>query len=201
MTSESEFFKKAFNNGFEETQTGILKLPEDDAESFQLLLHWTYGNATGLVDAHKPVFKDVTPSALLKLYALAFKYMLESLQDATVKRMWWHALSRTWTEMCFTQDAMEYFEATTKEGCLMDKLLVDSMTEETMIGIVVSSHTFNSMLKTIPQRLIRASFGKISERFRNDFHPTAFTRDKGAVNAYLLHPTSVIDPDKMVANT
>lgn len=190
MTSESEFF----NNGFQETQTGILKLPEDDAESFQLFLHWTYGNATSHVGAEKAFFKGVPPSALLKLYALAFKYMLESLQDATVKLMWWHALSRTWTEMCFTQDAMEYFEATTMEGCLMDNLLVDWMAQGALDGIHFHSEKIeDAIIEIIPQRLLRAVFRKITNRYLDGFEPGDFM-DIGTVDAYLLHPTDDVCP-------
>lgn len=189
MTSESEFFKKAFNNGFEETQTGILKLPEDDAESFQLFLHWTYGNATGYVDAEEAFSSHLTPSILLKLYALASKYMLESLQDITVKQMWWQAPGLSWIEMGFTRDAMEYFEATTMEKCLMDNLLVDWMAQDALNGFRNYTEKIeDAIIETIPQRLLRAVFRKINNRFLDGFG-TGDCMGFGTVDAYLLHPT------------
>lgn len=38
----SPYFKAAFNSGFEETTTGIIKLPDVKVEVFELFFHWLY---------------------------------------------------------------------------------------------------------------------------------------------------------------
>lgn len=103
-TTDSGFFQVAFSNGFEETRVGVLKLSEGDPESFQVLFHWTYGNAAGFVTCDQEFFKDVSPSVLLKLYALASKYMLRILRRHYFP-YYNHENTKSWLQAGFDEDA------------------------------------------------------------------------------------------------
>lgn len=48
LCSVSDFFSAALNGGFKEAATGVVKLPEQDTETFQYFVHWLYsGKLTG----------------------------------------------------------------------------------------------------------------------------------------------------------
>ncbi|KAI9640744.1 hypothetical protein NHQ30_011053 [Ciborinia camelliae] len=46
----SPYFKAAFNSGFQETITGVLKLPETEPEVFELFYHWLYNQELYIPD-------------------------------------------------------------------------------------------------------------------------------------------------------
>lgn len=163
--SESQFFRVAFNNGFKETETGELDLPEDDPQAFQVLLQWVYGTATGcLVGERKAFFQKVTMPNLLKLYTLASKYMMDPLHDAVITHLW--SQSACWLQLGLTPDAMAYFEANTMADCHMDKLLVDWMATDVCNRVPPVYATYHSILEFVPDRLMRAVFLKLNQSYQ-----------------------------------
>lgn len=162
--TESHFLQVAFTNGFKETQTGILELPEDDPEAFRVLLNWVYVTATGFADCELRAFPECFRfSILVKLYVLASKYTMNALHDAIITHFWWYnTISEHWYEMGLTQDALSYFEANTMADCPLEKLLVDWMADDALSGksdpFVDDYDGFRSM----PNRLMRAAFVKIN---------------------------------------
>ncbi|ROW04154.1 hypothetical protein VSDG_01189 [Cytospora chrysosperma] len=94
------FFNKVFTNGFQETQTRYLALPEDDPDAFDVFLKWLYGSyRTGNTEASTELFRDRDGTQLIRYYILAHKYLINSLQnhvmsalyDMMCKILWWEA--------------------------------------------------------------------------------------------------------------
>lgn len=158
----SKFFKVAFNNGFKETTTGVLKLPEDDVDAFRLLLHWAYVNATGFTKCEKKAFfEHIDTSTLIKLYVLASKYTMNTLHDAVITYLWWKCNSSAcWLQMCFSKDALSYFEENTMVDCHLDKLLIDWMIDDALSCTSCEGVDYQSVFDAMPDRLMRAAFVK-----------------------------------------
>lgn len=160
----SKFFQVAFDNGFKETHTGVLKLPEDDPEAFELLLHWSYGKAVGGFNCENLLGDDIGASTLLKSFVLASKYMLTSLHDAVITCMWKRVSSPSsnWLKANLTRDALQYYAANTMEHCKMDRLLVDWIVGDTVGSgeLPISDHFY--MYDRVPERLVRAVFTTLS---------------------------------------
>lgn len=203
MMSESEFFSKVFINGFEETQTGILKLPEDDVEAFQLFVHWAYGNAfSSSYTTQKTLAtfcQDTTLSTLIKLYVLASKYTMKHLHDAVIRETWAYAKSSVWVTMPVTKEALRYFEENTVENCQMDQFLVDWMADGAMRAICnrlareessIYADECTAMFGIMPQRLIRAAFQKM-HTFDVDNYDFGEFKDTYPVKEYLLRRKSM----------
>lgn len=162
----SRFFQVAFRNGFRETRTHVLDLPEDDVETFSILMQCVYGMSTSFANCEKsPFFEKVEPSTLLRLYALASKYMMDDLHDAIITRMWclhndpYPALP-TWAKLDLTEDAFLYFEQNTMVGCPMDELLSDWMAYDTLKGKSAEYDAQPAAFEVVPVRLMRATFIK-----------------------------------------
>ena len=48
LCSVSDFFSAALDGGFQESEAGVVKLPEQDVKTFQYFMHWLYtGKLTG----------------------------------------------------------------------------------------------------------------------------------------------------------
>ena len=98
LSGISDFFRSAFNSGFQESIEDRLTMPEDDPHSFELFVRWLYirtltptavSNST--TSAHVMLGKDFTAGSstaciqdYLKLYVLASKVLVEELENACV---------------------------------------------------------------------------------------------------------------------
>lgn len=150
-----------FNNGFSKTESGVVELPEDDAEAFEYFIQWAYGTASGFA-GESVFFRALPVSILLKLYFTAEYLESELLADAIVTEMWRRAHQARWWDTNFTCEALEHFENNISEGCHMDNLLVDWMVSDTLSGTKGVPH-IDGDTDHMPQRLVRAAFKKISQ--------------------------------------
>lgn len=53
----SKYWQVVFENGFKETETGTVELPEDNAATFDIFMKWVYGAAIGLSQVKHTFFK------------------------------------------------------------------------------------------------------------------------------------------------
>lgn len=163
-TSEGRLFRDVLDDRY------ILELPEDDPEAFQYLILWFYRIAH-IRNEHdkRDFFSTIQYSTSLKLYALASKFQMELLQDAIITEFWCQYDNLIpWSQMGLTQDAIAYYEFNTKADCLLDKLLVDWMVDDTLLSqtkrplgrlaMIDSSELDTSAFDLMPTRLIRAAF-------------------------------------------
>lgn len=195
--TDSKFFQVAFNNGFKETQTGILELPEDDPKAFRVLLNWVYGTATGFIKCEKKsFFQAMDTSTLLKLYVLASKYAMDTLHDAIITHLWWRNTQATcWLQLGLTQDALSYFEANTMADCPLDKLLVDWMTDDALGCKSSRLSDYHGVFGIMPDRLMRAAFVKVNlacysppkDYYGNSHTSCSFKKQKGTLCSYHCH--------------
>lgn len=98
LSGISDFFRSAFNSGFQESIEDKLTMPEDDPNSFELFVRWLYIRAltpsavsNSTTSAHVMLGKDFTGGSstaciqdYLKLYVLASKVLVEELENACV---------------------------------------------------------------------------------------------------------------------
>ncbi|KAL9620201.1 MAG: hypothetical protein Q9160_005210 [Pyrenula sp. 1 TL-2023] len=75
MTSQSPFFEGAFRDtGFIEGQTQSLRLPENDPDAFELLVHWLYTN--NLPDPKKQAAQENGIAFIINFFLLADRVLL-----------------------------------------------------------------------------------------------------------------------------
>lgn len=174
--TESRFFQVAFTNGFKETETGVLELPEEDAKAFDNFVKWVYGVAAGFNSDSNEFFIDVRAEGLIKLYALAEYFMVKKLADAVITDMWDQVLFLDWTWFgaYVTAEAIEYFQSRTKRGCGMDKLLADLVLK--CISDHIKRGSFEDVdTSDLPDWLVRAAFNRAATQCAKsqgfDFRP------------------------------
>lgn len=156
-------------------------MPEDDPESFQLLLHWFYGHATGFTNCEQSFLGGVNSSILLKLYALASKYMLRTTHDAIISCMYTRAETTIWLEAGFEEkEAWNYYEINTMEQCQMDKLLLDWVVDGTIGARQPPVDEHHDMFDLLPEMIVRAAFKTINQITRGYFNPGCKGRGSAA---------------------
>lgn len=160
--SESKFFQVAFDNGFKETLTGILEMPEDDPAAVQVLLRWLY--STFYHWSHCPreeVFSEESSEVMLKVYVMACKYAMDVLQDAVVTHFWSYARTCSWMGLEIKADAWVYFGANTMQNCKLAKLFSDWVIDSTLKDpSKMNTESFNR-LNDLPKPLLVVSFLKL----------------------------------------
>lgn len=161
--TESRFFQVAFTNGFKETETGVLELPEDDAQATQVLLHWIYGSVIGFGTCSKAGFLEALDVlTIAKLYVLACKYSLGILHDTIMDFLVAKSYSKCWLEMGFTGEVLSYLEANTTRDCPLSKLLVSWITDQALqvpdgeVVKVSNIDHLSSAFEVMPEWLVRA---------------------------------------------
>ena len=73
----AEFFRAAFNSGFKEGSTLVMKMPEEEPRLVKLVVIWLYAGASNF---GFPVKSPLPLEDILKLYVLAEKWILKDLQ-------------------------------------------------------------------------------------------------------------------------
>lgn len=199
--TESRFFQVAFTNGFKETETGVLELPEDDAQATQVLLHWIYGSVIGFDNCGKGGFLAALDiSTIVKLYVLACKYSLNILHDTIMTYLLVLSSAKCWLEMGFTGEVLSYVEANTTSDCPLSKLLVNWITEQALqipyggeVKCVDIDH-LSSTFEAMPERLVRAVVIQISGAgrdvktiLRGNSHVEIFREQRGPLCSYHVH--------------
>lgn len=79
LCNKIPYFDKMFNGGFMEARENSAKFPEDDPQSFDILIEWVYSGCVRFYDVGT---KDTHENwDFLRLYALAEKLGLTQLED------------------------------------------------------------------------------------------------------------------------
>ncbi|KAJ4338018.1 hypothetical protein N0V95_008191, partial [Ascochyta clinopodiicola] len=91
LTSRSEFFRRAMNGAWEESESRVVKLPEDDPHTFELYMSFVYTGQVPVNDQLEDLPEEVDKSELRKIikeeYDNFFRlYILaDKLQDSVAK--------------------------------------------------------------------------------------------------------------------
>lgn len=139
LSGISDFFRSAFNSGFQESIEDKLTMPEDDPHSFELFVRWLYIRAltpsavsNSTTSAHVMLGKDFTGGSstaciqdYLKLYVLASKVLVEELENACVDMA--HAFYSVGLRRPDVKD-VKYVYENTMPGCGMRRLLKERLT-------------------------------------------------------------------------
>ncbi|KAK3379109.1 hypothetical protein B0T24DRAFT_610717 [Lasiosphaeria ovina] len=85
ISESSPFFKAAFRGEFGE-RNGVLELPDDDPDAFELFVGWLYGKAQSksYTIADGPIDWDIEAMTFLNLYILSKKYFNEDLSNNAI---------------------------------------------------------------------------------------------------------------------
>ncbi|KAJ0125412.1 hypothetical protein J7T55_006758 [Diaporthe amygdali] len=118
------FFNKSFTNGFQETNTGCMELPEDDPEQFRCFLRWLYGI---WVQPNQPLncWTELDFSQQIKLYAFAHKYAIHALHNAIICELHSTEIKKKWGHMGIRREELEFLVANVPDGSPMHRLLAD----------------------------------------------------------------------------
>lgn len=149
------YWQAIFNNGFKETGTGVLELPEHDADVFEVFIRWAYSITIGDDPDDFKSLEDCSASILIKTYALAEYFMIRTLSNAVIRAMWRKTGTERWWNVRFTSDAFEYYERRPQQGCCMDNLLIDWMVTD-FIGTMNTRPEVDHDNNGVPERLVRA---------------------------------------------
>ncbi|KAH6713945.1 hypothetical protein BKA61DRAFT_656502 [Leptodontidium sp. MPI-SDFR-AT-0119] len=79
----SPYFKAAFNSGFEEAKTGIMKLPETNTKVFELFVHWLYTQVLWSKDDDKEE-KRTALETMMDLHLFADMIRAVSLMNQSI---------------------------------------------------------------------------------------------------------------------
>lgn len=160
---DSLFFKAAFQNGFQETETGQLVLPEDDADGVALVLDWMYSPVhCGCKCCEADIFGNKETGTILKLYVLASKYIISSLHDALITCTVYRLFDEVETQPTLTKEDLEYYADNTMAGCKMDTALAEWAVETVRKAARYTrepdplDHQLN-ILDILPERCVRAA--------------------------------------------
>lgn len=155
--TDSDYWRAVFSNGFKETESVLLELPEEDADSFEVIIKRVYGAASGFIKDDRDFFGEMSISLSIKLYGLAEYFMVKSLAEAVITDLWGYAKEANFYPEHIPAEDFEYFESRTKRGCQMDNLLVDWV----LAGIsAVGSDHDETDTDDYPDWLMRADFKK-----------------------------------------
>lgn len=121
LCDASKVFTKAFDGQFKENTQKMMKLPEDEAAIFELLVEWLY---TGRYDLPKddPVERSHHLQAV-KLFCLAEKYDVRTLKERIVSLAFIAGRNNESSAPGF--DSLAYLFDNTTDNSGMRKLLVD----------------------------------------------------------------------------
>lgn len=111
-----------------ETASGVLDLPEDDADTFELFMTWAYSIYTGSINAGH-VLGHIARLGLLKLYVFADKYCIDKLQETIItivySRFQWN--KDTFDTVSSDEKFMRYLDDYMPEGAPMYKLITRAL--------------------------------------------------------------------------
>jgi hypothetical protein len=97
ICDRSEYFSKAFKGGFQETEKGVMYLPEDDIEAFDSFVNFIYRNTLPkFVKDEDPPTEDAIDEygceKLAPLFYLAEKYCMNELANKVMDAIQDHGL-------------------------------------------------------------------------------------------------------------
>nr|OQO30861.1 hypothetical protein B0A51_01484 [Rachicladosporium sp. CCFEE 5018] len=87
IVSSCDFFSKACDSGFQETTTGVVKLPDDDPAAVNALLEYFYGrdfSRPSQDNGHIGFKEDIL--LLIAIFHLAGNYLVQSLENPAETR-------------------------------------------------------------------------------------------------------------------
>ncbi|KAF2171411.1 hypothetical protein M409DRAFT_50856 [Zasmidium cellare ATCC 36951] len=100
IAATSDYFKAVFTNkGFEEAKKGVLHLPEDDLQAWELFIYWLVKGT---------VWEMAEPIQLIQCWNLGDKYGISQLQDDV---MWLLFSKHTWDHEKILDIVKDYLDA------------------------------------------------------------------------------------------
>lgn len=158
--SDSLFFQKVFSNGFSESRSGRLELPEDEPQAFETFLRWVYAGSGGTQRNVRKFLGGMEGAELLGLYVIAVKYLATSLHDTITSSIFYRGMRQRWDCIGFTKESLDHFAANTHPNCAMRKLITDLVVRATpsYCGLFQVSKDAVEML---PDSVLREAFTRI----------------------------------------
>lgn len=175
ICAQSPFFRAACNGNFVEAAEGTVRLPDDEPETFELLLQWLYMGRVGDPKATKPL--SWHESAYL--YVIAEKLQISELKNAVVDS--WITKSAETCEIPI--GVVAYVYCNTPDSSHLRRLLVD------MVACAGSTNSLCKRKDDLPHEfLLDLSMALIELR-----HDNARAEALYKHNRSLYHEHSVTD--------
>ena len=125
VCDRSEWFRKALTGDFLESRAGAVELHDDDPDAIYEMLRWCY-----TLDLPAAVRSDGDESliGIIKLYAVAEKYLVKDL-DVTLAERFWEAAPSTWSTRGFVMAIAEAYNTTSDVDRRVREPIVDIVFE------------------------------------------------------------------------
>ncbi|PMD35266.1 hypothetical protein L207DRAFT_110390 [Hyaloscypha variabilis F] len=120
----SPYFRAAFTSGFDEAKSGIMKLPETEAEIFEIFYVWLYRQKLWDKDARREDWPDTED--LVKLYVFADMARIPTLQNQALRAL--HNISDINNN--FPYSMMDYVWANTTSSSPLRRYFLDQIVWE-----------------------------------------------------------------------
>jgi len=156
----SPYFRAAFTSGFEEAKTGIMKLPETEAEIFEIFYAWLYRQKLWDKDAAREDWPDTED--LVKLYVFADMAWVPSLQNQALRAIHkisdinnnfpFHMMDYVWDNTTSSSPLRRYFlDQIVWEGSTeaLEECEDDFSSEVRMDIIKAMNQTLNRLIKPV----------------------------------------------------
>ncbi|ROW17054.1 hypothetical protein VPNG_01272 [Cytospora leucostoma] len=162
QTQAGQFFNRAFNNGFRESDNGNLELPEDDPDIFNHFLKWLYNSCTGPVVPGELIKACDNPQAL-RMYIFADKYLIFDFQDFIISELYDRMHVCKWRQAGIGRDTLAQFLASIPDSH-MHKLLArwsiddDFGTEKMSLA---QKYQVDNLMDSLPGKFVRLAMREI----------------------------------------
>ncbi|KAF7889398.1 uncharacterized protein EAF01_010891 [Botrytis porri] len=191
----SPFFKAAFNSGFEETITGIIKLADVDVGVFELFFRWLYTQQIGEPEQDAVRFAlsddesksghayELHVSTLLRLYIFADMIKVPTLKNDCIEKL--SRMSSFQKEYLTESENVQYVWEHTIEGDLIRKLFIDTIIWD--LGIT----SFHKTLDKLPEKVkfaIILAMRRVIDNARAEIKEMGKSRRKSKTLASLDSP-------------
>jgi hypothetical protein len=185
--SQSPFFAAAFNGGFLEAESQKLSLPDVEPKHFEHVILWCY---TQRLEEQEFFFKEDKPTyfALLDLYGLADRLVIEGMRNAIVDRM--AALAELTNSVPTPSDTYILYE-TIRDNAPVRKLVLDLFAFKKTENLV-STHPDEwhpTFLRDLVCKLKRPGIASIKRHNVQSWQPSGWQSTKACeVCRQLLKP-------------
>ncbi|KUI67324.1 hypothetical protein VM1G_03299 [Cytospora mali] len=181
LEQAGQLLNKTVSDGFQEAHNKYIELPDDDADVFEVLVKWMYGSCVN-PSANKDLLCESYARKLIRLYILAYKYMVDGLQDNIMSEMYDQMEVYRWEHMHIDEDILIQLWACTPSSH-MHKLLARWFIYDAINPSM--SDMPEVELNSLPERFVRLT---IREMFNIKLNATVQAIEVcGEKRGYFLH--------------
>lgn len=128
LCARSEFFRRALNGNWNEKKEQLVKLPEDDSQTFAFYVSFIYTNVVSDTKALQTMTPDGFQAhilAVVKLYVLAEKLQDRQAKNEALRTVLSDTAERSFADSLPNAEIVQFMYNNTLQGSLGRRLMVD----------------------------------------------------------------------------